>query len=142
MHAVCIARHRYLSEHYRAYFADIGIRAIPAVGFDEGMALARRERAELVLCDYDLLVSAPLDRWERDVTLRGVPIVAVSLTRRPEDAHALDVNGIAGFLYIPTLTPDEAACMIRAATGRGVRPPADVLRWPPVARDVERDLRA
>ncbi|MDQ3696654.1 MAG: hypothetical protein M3373_01325 [Gemmatimonadota bacterium] len=130
MRAVCIARHRILSDHYRAYFRAVALEAVPAVGIAEGMRLAREVHADLVLCDYDLLVATALDQWERDPVLASIPVVAVSLTRRPEEAHALDVNGVAGFLYLPTLTPDDAACMLRAATGRGIGPPSDALRWP------------
>jgi hypothetical protein len=141
MRAVCIARHRILAEHYRDYFADLGIRAVPAVGFGEGIAAARREGAELVLCDYELLATATLEQWEHDDRLTGVPLVAVSLTRRPEDAHAATASGVAGFLYLPTLAPEDVACMLRAATGHGLRAPADALRWPPSAPEPERDLR-
>ena len=53
MRAVCIARHRILSEHYRAYFAALAVDAVPAVGFEEGMRLAREGPADVVICDYD-----------------------------------------------------------------------------------------
>jgi hypothetical protein len=141
MRAVCIARHRILSEHYRDRFAAIGLQVSPAVGFEEGMRLARRDFVDVVLCDYDLLVAAPLEMWERDPVLSEIPIVAVSLTRRPEEAHVVDVNGIAGFLYLPTLSDTDAACMLRAFTGTGVRPPAEALRWPSARRELDAPRR-
>lgn len=129
MRAVCIARHRYLSEHIASVFADIDVHAVPAVGFEEGIALARRTGPSLVLCEYDLLAMAPLHRWERDRELGAIPIIAVSLTRRPEEAHLADTNGIAGFLYLPTLSAEDAWRVLHAATGHAVRPPGDALAW-------------
>lgn len=87
-----------------------------------GLEAAVREASDLcpdlVLCDYDLLATAALDDWERHPTLSRVPIVAVSLTRRPDEIHVLDVNGIAGFLYLPTLGANDARRVLGAA-----RPP-------------------
>ena len=37
-----------------------------------------------------------------------MPVIAVSLTRRPHEAHLLDVNGIGGFLYLPLLDRNAA----------------------------------
>jgi hypothetical protein len=129
MRAVCIARHRFLSEHIVSIFGAIDIVSTPAVGFDEGMRKARAELPDLVICDYDLLVSAPLAEWERDEWLGVIPIIAVSLTRRPEEAHLMDTNGIAGFLYLPTIDQDAVARIVHAATMRRIRPPVDALRW-------------
>lgn len=129
MRAVCIARHRFLSEHISSIFNAIGIDSVPAVGFDEGTRLARAEVPDLVICDYDLLVCAPLYEWERDVVLGVVPIIAVSLTRRPEEAHLMDANGIAGFLYLPVIDDSAVARIVHAATARRIRPPTDAFRW-------------
>jgi hypothetical protein len=93
------------------------------------MRLSRTHLPDLVICDYDLLVSAPLAQWECDETLGAVPIIAVSLTRRPEEAHLMDTNGIAGFLYLPTLEEGMVSRIVHAATTRRIRPPADALRW-------------
>lgn len=129
MRAVCIARHRYLSEHISSVFNAIGIESLPAVGFDEGMRTARAQVPDLVICDYDLLVSAPLAEWERDLVLGVVPIIAVSLTRRPEEAHLMDSNGIAGFLYLPVIDEGAVSRIVHAATARRIRPPANAFRW-------------
>src|SRR5690242_8194088 len=149
MRAVCIARHRFLSEHISSIFSAIGIASIPAVGFDEGTRRTRSELPDLVICDYDLLVSAPLAQWERDEQLGVVPIIAVSLTRRPEEAHFMDTNGIAGFLYLPLLDDADALRVIKAACVRGdaagermqgVRVPDNAFRWPPI-EDTDRVRR-
>jgi len=137
MRAVCIARHRYLSEHISSIFTAIGIESIPAVGFDDGMRTTRAELPDLVICDYDLLVVAPLAQWECDEQLGVVPIVAVSLTRRPEEAHLMDTNGIAGFLYLPVIDEDAVARIVYAATARRIRPPVNPFRWALDSRTVE-----
>ena len=70
---------------------------------------------DVVVCEYDLLATFPLDVWERDSALSRTPMVAVSLTRRPNEMHLLDVNGIAGFLYLPTLRADDARHILYGA---------------------------
>ena len=134
MRAVCIARHRFLSEHYATFFEALAVEGVTAVGFEEGMRAAREELPDLVLCDYDLLLAAPLARWQSDPVLAAIPIVAVSLTRRPEEAPLGGKHGVVGYLYLPTLRDEDARRVLHAAgVGRGerrVRPPTDALRWP------------
>jgi hypothetical protein len=48
-----------------------------------------------------------------------VPVIAVSLTRRSDEMHLLDINNIAGFFYLPSLTDDDARRLLHA-----VRPSA------------------
>ena len=108
MRALCIGRHRFLAEHLGTVFGGYGLDTFPAVGLEEAAAAAKRHAPELVLCDYDLLATVPLAQWERDETLSRIPVVAVSLTRRYDEIHLLDVNGIAGFLYLPTLDAESA----------------------------------
>jgi CheY-like chemotaxis protein len=129
MRAVCIARHRFLSDHICSIFGEVGLECIPVVGFSDGVAAARAQAPDVVICDYDLLVAAPLREWERDPALAPIPIVAVSLTRRPEEAHLVDANGIAGFLYLPSLEPGAVRRVIQAATRREVRQPRFRLPW-------------
>jgi len=149
MRAVCISRHRILSDHVCSIFRDTGVECQPVVGFQEGMTITRSSFPDVVICDYDLLVAAPLADWERDPLLCEVPIIAVSLTRRPEEAHFVDTNGIAGFLYLPLLDDDDAVRMVKAACMRGsmdgerksgVRVPDNAFRWPPI-EDTERVRR-
>ena len=68
-----------------------------------------------MICEYEVLVALPLEVWEHDELLSKTPLIAVSLTRRPHEAHLLDVNGIGGFLYLPMLDRDAALRIIRAA---------------------------
>jgi hypothetical protein len=101
--ALCVGRHRYLSDHLGLFFSAFGLQTAAAVGLDDAVRMARRERPDVVLCEYDLLAMLPLDAWEHDELLARTPVLAVSLSRRPEEANLLDVNGIAGFVYLPLL---------------------------------------
>ena len=134
MRAVCVGRHRFLSDHLSLFFREIGLETFAAVGLDEGASLAVREDVDLVLCDYDLLATWRLDAWERDASLARLPVVAVSLTRRPDEVHLLDVNGIGGFLYLPTLSADMAHRVLSAAGRCSVSVPLEArLQWPRLA---------
>ena len=113
--ALCVGRHRYLSEHLGTFFRELGLATECVVGLDDARRSALQQRPDLVLCDYDLLATASLQGLEQDEHLSRVPIIAVSLTRRPDEVHLLDVNGIAGFLYLPTLDHETA----RRALGLG-----------------------
>jgi hypothetical protein len=68
-----------------------------------------------VVCEYDLLATVSLEAWEQDLVLSHTPVLAVSLTRHPNEMHPLDVNGIAGFLYLPTLAAEDAQKVVYAA---------------------------
>ena len=131
MLVLCVARHPFLSEHLGRFFEKLGIDAVPCVGLDEASKLVSVHDPEAVICDYDLLATVPLDRWENDPVLSATPIIAVSLTRHPGEAHLVDINGIVGFLYLPTLELDEARQMLNAV--RRQRPainPPDIRPWP------------
>ncbi len=134
MRAVCIARHRFLSEHICSVFGALGLETHPAVGFDDGMALARAQVPDVVLCEYDVLAASLLDAWAVDPILAETPIIAVSLTRRHDEAPSIG-GPTAGFLYLPTLTDEDASIALRAMTRR-VRPPGDALRWNPAGEQL------
>jgi hypothetical protein len=106
--ALCVGRHRFLSDHLGLYFSRIGLRTQCVVGLDDALAAVRAAAPDVVICDYDLLTSISLDEWEREAAFARVPVLAVSLTRRPEEMQLLDVNGIGGFLYLPTLDSGAA----------------------------------
>jgi DNA-binding NarL/FixJ family response regulator len=111
----------------------LGVDTRPVVGLDDAIGAAAEYQPDAVICDYDLLATIPLDGWERDPLLSRLPVIAVSLTRRPEEVHLLDVNGIAGFLYLPTLEHDQALRVLSAAASSrraGVASPTS-LPWPP-----------
>jgi len=110
--ALCVGRHRFLSDHLCIYFERIGLRTVSVVGLDEARAALAAAVPDVVICDYDLLATIPPEHWERDIAFGMIPLIAVSLTRRPEEMHVLDVNGIGGFLYLPTLDPESALRLI------------------------------
>ena len=103
------------------------------VGLPAAIDAAAEHKADAVICDYDLLATVALDSWERDPLLSRLPVIAVSLTRRPTEMHVLDVNGIAGFLYLPTLEREQALRVLGAAASwrhSAVSAPTSLL-WPP-----------
>jgi len=118
LRALCIARHCFLSEHIARYFAEMGLATTNAVGFDSAVEAAGEPSPDVVICDYDLLASIPLEKWEHDGMLSRTPVIAVSLTRNAEELHLFDVNGIAGFLYLPTLEQASALRILHAAASR------------------------
>lgn len=118
LRALCIARHCFLSEHIARYFARMGIVTTEAVGLDAAVVAAGAASPDVVICDYDLLATIPLEKWERDALLSNTPVIAVSLTRHSQELHLLDVNGIAGFLYLPTLETAPALKILHAAAAR------------------------
>jgi DNA-binding NarL/FixJ family response regulator len=118
LRALCIARHCFLSEHIARYFADIGVVTNEAVGLSSAAQIAAEAPPDVVICDYDLLSALSLDKWEKNQLLSTTPVVAVSLTRRSQELSLLEVDGIAGFLYLPTLEPAPALQILRAAASR------------------------
>ena len=119
MKALCVGRHRYLSDHFGQFFRRLGVDASCVVGITDAIDAARAERPDIVFCEYDLLATMPLEPWERDPFLSHVPVIAVSLTRRSDEMHLLDINNIAGFFYLPGLTDEDARRLLHA-----VRPTA------------------
>jgi hypothetical protein len=112
--AICVGRHRYLSEHYGQFFRKLGVDATCVVGIADAIDVARSHQPDIVFCEYDLLATVPLEPWEQDPFLSRVPVIAVSLTRRSDEMHLLDVNHIAGFFYLPALTDDDARRLLHA----------------------------
>lgn len=132
MQVLCVGRHPFIAEHIARFFARSGLATVPVTGIEAARAAATALAPVAVLCEYDLLATQPIDGWERHPTLGRVPVLAVSLSRRPSEVNLLDVNGIAGFLYLPSLTPDDAARVLD-----GVRPPSGYVLPSPFG-----DLRA
>jgi hypothetical protein len=131
MRVLCVARHRYLSEHLCRFFECLGLDTIPCVGIREAANMVPAHDPDAVICDYDLLATMSLADWERDPSVSGVPVFAVSLTRHPGEDHLLDVNGIAGFVYLPTLDRENARRLLAAIRPKRPRiDPPNVLPWP------------
>ncbi|MBA3890652.1 MAG: hypothetical protein H0X64_08980 [Gemmatimonadaceae bacterium] len=118
MKLLCVGRHQFLADHIASLFRETGVDARPVVGLAGAAEVATSEIPDVVLCEYDLLATNPLGSWEDDAVLSQLPVVAVSLTRRPHEACAFDINGIAGFLYLPTLDREAAARTLAALARR------------------------
>jgi DNA-binding NarL/FixJ family response regulator len=133
MRVLCVGRHPFLSAHLCRFFDALGVDTRAVVGLDDAIDAAAAYQPDAVVCEYDLLATIPLDGWERDPLLSRLPVIAVSLTRRPEEVHLLDVNGIAGFLYLPTLESEQALQVLGAATSwrRAAVTAPPSLPWPP-----------
>jgi DNA-binding NarL/FixJ family response regulator len=96
----------------------MGVATTDAVGLESAAKAAAEASPDVVICDYDVLATIPLQEWEHDVLLSNTPVIAVSLTRHAEELQLLDVNGIAGFLYLPTLEQAPALRILHAAAAR------------------------
>ena len=132
MRLLCIGRHPYLSEHLARFFDELGAETVSCVGMCDAEDFVRRHDPDAIICDYDLLATFSLGAWEVDPALARVPIIAVSLTRHPGEAHLLDKNSIAGFLYLPTLDREDALSLLTAVQRRRrpIIPPPTALQWP------------
>ena len=115
LRALCVGRHPFLADHFARFFATFGVETADATGLDEALGVSRNFEPDVVICEYEVLATLSLEGWERDELLSHMPVIAVSLTRRPHEAHLLDVNGIGGFLYLPLLDGVAAMRIITAA---------------------------
>jgi chemotaxis response regulator CheB len=115
LRCLCVGRHAFLSDHFARFFAEIGVETRDATGLEQALSVSRDYYPEVVICEYELLATLSLEAWEKDELLSRMPVIAVSLTRRPQEAHLLDINGIGGFLYLPILDRDAALRLISAA---------------------------
>ena len=115
-----------MSDHLARFFAGLGVETKDASGLDDALVISRQFEPHLVICEYEVLVTLSLEAWERDELLSKTPVIAVSLTRRPHEAHLLDVNGIGGFLYLPLLNSDAAMRILSASASRPHYTPAAV----------------
>ena len=131
MRVLCIGRHPFLSEHLCRFFGCLGLDTVSCVGMADAANAVALHEPDAIICDYDLLATMSLASWESNPTLSTVPVIAVSLTRHPGEAHLLDVNGIAGFLYLPTLDLADAQRLLAAVRPRRteINPPTG-LPWP------------
>ena len=132
MRLLCVGRHAYLSEHLCRYFRGLGADCAAAVGASDALRIATEYEPHAVVCDCDLISPALLDEWAVEPRMTDVPLLAVSLTRRPEELPPVELLGVAGVLYLPALERDQVLALLAGAhRRRGVAPP---IGWqPPVA---------
>jgi hypothetical protein len=126
MRLLCVGRHAYLSEHLCRYFRELGADCAAAVGSSEAQQLAPSFEPHVVVCDSDLITPALLDEWSVDRSMADIPLLAVSLTRRPEELPPIELLGVAGVLYLPALDATQMKALLAGAhRRRGVTPPVD-----------------
>lgn len=114
MNALCIGRHRYLSDFLAAYFHDSTLHTTPAVGLAEAERAAQDIAFDVVICEYDLMSPVAVERWSSHPRLCAIPVVAVSLTRSADEAPTVDGAVLALYLYLPSFEPDEARQLVAA----------------------------
>ncbi|MDB4900367.1 MAG: hypothetical protein JWN53_2175 [Gemmatimonadetes bacterium] len=124
MRVLCVGRHAFLSEHFCRFFRELGAECEGVVGTAEVARVAAGFEPHLVVGDCDLLSTSLLDAWSRERTLANVPVLAVSMTRRPEEAFPDIVCGVVGVVYLPTLDRIQALALLDGAyRPRGVSMP-------------------
>jgi CheY-like chemotaxis protein len=138
MRVLCVARHQILSEHLGRFFERFDVATAPVVGMRQARASIATHDPDVALCDYDLLTPTQLELWRADRAARAVPIVAVSMTKRPHEVTMIEERGVVAFVYLPTLQPATARALFAALRRQrnGVVSPSP-LTWPlttPAAR--------
>ena len=132
MRVLCVGRHQFLSEHLCRFFRDLGAECEGVVGTTDVASAAVRFEPHLVVSDCDLLTSALLDAWMSESSLAGVPVLAVSLTRRPQESLPEGVNGVMAVVYLPALDREQAMALLEGVRRpRGVMAPVDYRVAPP-----------
>lgn len=129
MRVLCVGRHIFLSEHLCRVFSEAGAQCEPAVGASEALNVAAHFEPEVVVCDGDLLTPILLENWTREPALEQVPVLAVSLTRRPDDSLPAEICGPAAVIYLPSLDLAQRTALLASVhRPRGVLAPPD---WRP-----------
>ena len=124
MRVLCVGRHAFLSEHLCRYFSDTGAECEPAVGATEALRKAGEFEPHVVVSDADLLTPALLDSWATEPALSDVPVLAVSLTRRPEESSPAEFSELAPVLYLPGLELERVIALLSSLhRPRGVSAP-------------------
>src|SRR6185436_15730954 len=55
--ALCVGRHRYLSDHFKRFFRNLGVDASSVVGIADAIPAAHAHVPDVVFCEYDLLAT-------------------------------------------------------------------------------------
>ena len=126
MRVLCVGRHAFLSEHLCRVFGAVGALCEPVVGPADVPKSATRFEPAIVVCEGDLLTPQVLEGWAQEPALAGVPVLAVSMTPRPDDVlpagfHAGDP---AAVVYLPSLERAQLSALLASVCQpRGVSAP-------------------
>jgi hypothetical protein len=128
MRVLCVGRHAFLSEHLCRVFGAVGAQCEPAVGPADVPKAAMRFEPAVVVCEGDLLTPQVLESWAAEPALAGVPVLAVSMTPRPDDLLPTDfhVGDPAAVVYLPSLARTQLAALLASVRQpRGVSAPRE-----------------
>lgn len=128
MRVLCVGRHAFLSEHLCRVFSDVGAVCDSAVGPAEAMKVAAHFEPDAVVCEGDLLTPAVLDAWAQESSLHRLPVIAVSLTPRLDDALPPELarSEYAATVYLPGLNRAQIAGLLSTVRrAGGVSAPSD-----------------
>ena len=128
MRVLCVGRHAFLSEHLCRVFSEVGALCDSAVGPAEAVQVAAHFEPDVVVCEGDLLTPAVLDAWAHEASLRRVPVIAVSLTPRLDDALPVELatSEFAAVVYLPALSRAQIAGLLSTVRrAGGVSAPSD-----------------
>lgn len=126
MRVLCVGRHAFLSEHLCRVFGEVGAVCEPVVGAGAVARAAARFEPQVIVCEGDLLSSTALESFANEPTLADLPVIAVSLSPRPDDVvpaelHATDPTAV---IYLPALDRVQIAALLSCARRpRGVSSP-------------------
>jgi hypothetical protein len=129
MRVLCVGRHAFLSEHLCRVFGDAGALCEPVVGTNAVPQAAGRFEPQVIICEGDLLTSAVLESWAGERSLADVPVLAVTLTPRPDDMMPAELSSPdpAAVIYLPSLDRAQVAALLASTRSpRGVTAP---LQW-------------
>jgi DNA-binding NarL/FixJ family response regulator len=64
LYVVCVARHEYLASHIARFFENDEVCTVGVVGVQGAVESTRSCAPDVVVCEYELLTTQPLDEWE------------------------------------------------------------------------------
>ncbi|MCR5882410.1 response regulator [Rhizobacter sp. J219] len=100
---------QYLLEHR-------GHQVLVATDGQMGLAMARRERPELIVCDLQMPVLdgyGVLEQLRRDAAMAGIPVVAVTAFSMSGDEEKVRMAGFDGYFSKP-IEPETFVAQIEA----------------------------
>ena len=110
---LCVGRHAFLSEHLCRVFGEAGAHCEPVTGAAAAARAAEHFEPAVIVADGDLLTPAVLESWSTARALRDVPLIAVTLTPRPDDMLPADTAaGGAAAIYLPSLDRVQIASLL------------------------------
>ncbi|MEP7001858.1 MAG: hypothetical protein ABI969_15325 [bacterium] len=106
------------------FFGELGAQCESVVGVSAAPRHAASFEPHLVVAESALLSPTVLDSWSNDDALHDIPVLAVSLTHRSDECPSVNMSGLAGVVYLPSLDRAAAATLLQSVwRQRGVDVP-------------------